>query len=222
MYLPKNIDELVSGGIAELLSERYWVTNISVKDDFNLGSSLRLREHLQTHSYDKILVCQNDPLKDLGLLKATDLAWRSQFAFTIDQLVAQEVNTISKLVEFLLNLFYKEIADAGATHVFAGPTRVNTALAQQHGLVVVDPSWTECLVPGAVTSVTESYLDTAAELLLDLFPANSRIIKQEFIAYSDAMFRMFETWRQHPNLFAYHHPTALGNQIFYQRCLQNF
>ena len=105
----KNSDELVSGGIAELLSERYRVTNISVKDDFNIGSSLRLREHLQTHSYDKILVCQNDPFKDLGLLSAPNIAWRNQFDFSLEQLRLGQIDTISKLINFLLDKYHKKI-----------------------------------------------------------------------------------------------------------------
>jgi len=80
----RNIDERVAGGLAELLSAEYDVTNISVQDDFNLGCWARLQEHLKNNNnYDSILICQNDPLRDLSVLRSTDAEWRNQFDLSV-------------------------------------------------------------------------------------------------------------------------------------------
>ena len=216
-----NSDELVPGGIAELLTN-YRVTNISVKDDFNLGCSLRIREHLKNNHYDKILICQNDPLRDMGILRSTDTAWSLNFDFDQQQLLDHEINTITKLIDFLLDKFYRELSMTGIpTYVFAGPSCVNKPLAVMHGLHVIEPSWTEALIPSFKPSYIEGGIDFSAEILLKLFPENSRLIKQEFIQYCDDVSRMLETWQSYPEYFAYHHPTVLGNRIFYEQCLQH-
>lgn len=212
-----NSDDLVPGGLAELLSNEYDVVNISVRDDFNLGSSLRLRDHLQQDSnYDKILVCQNDPLKDLCILRNDDHAWRQQFNWTIDELFLKNIDSITKLMHFLLDKFYSELASTGIpTYVFAGPSQVVPKL--MYDLHPIMPSWTETVVPeftGAITE-TSSELDYAMMLLLRLFPGNAQTIKEEFVNYADQISNLITTWKTHPELFAYHHPTARGNQLFY-------
>lgn len=213
-------DDLVPGGLDELLSETHHVTNISVQDDFNLGCTLRLREHLDNHGpYDQLLVCQNDPLRDLVVLRSTDHAWRKFFHITVDQLLMNHINTVSKLCDHLLNQFYHELSQLQIpTVVFAGPSQVNVKMAQSHGLIAVPGSWTQSLVPEFSGSITETSaeLDYACQLLQRLFPENSLQIKQDMCDYSDSIGDMLNTWREHPELFARHHPTPLGNEIFYQ------
>ena len=211
-----NSDDLVPGGIAELLAEEYDVVNISVRDDFNLGSWIRLKEHLQQDSnYSKIVVCQNDPLKDLCILRNDDHAWRSQFGWTIDELFLKDIDSITKLVNFLLDKFYSNLNSTGIpTYVFAGPSQVVPEL--MYNLHPITPSWTEVLVSGTGSIMeTNSELDYAMALLLRLFPGNARIIKEEFINYADQISTLISTWGLQPELFAYHHPTVRGNQLFY-------
>lgn len=211
-----NSDDLVAGGIAELLAEDYDVVNISVKDDFNLGSWTRLEQHLQQdNNYSKILVCQNDPLKDLSILRNDDLEWRQQFGWTVDDLFVNNINSITKLLHFLLDKFYSKLNTTGIpTYVFAGPSQVVPKL--MYNLHPIIPSWTEVVVPG-IGSIMEtgSELNHAMTILLKLFPKNSTVIKQEFIDYADMINNLISTWQSHPDLFAYHHPTARGNQLFY-------
>ena len=212
-----NSDDLVPGSIAELLADDYDVVNISIRDDFNLGSWTRLKQHLdQDNNYSKILVCQNDPLRDLCILRNDDYAWRQQFGWTIDELFLKDIDSITKLIHFLLDKFYSNLNSTGIpTYVFAGPSQVVPDL--MYNLHPIIPSWTEVVVPGYTGSIieTSSELDYARELLMRLFPGNSKIIKTEFINYADRISTLIKTWQTQPELFAYHHPTARGNQLFY-------
>ena len=215
-----NSDDLVPGGLAELLSADYDVTNISVQDDFNLGCVLRLKEHLSTHGpYDKLLICQNDPLRDLVVLRSTDHVWSRQFGLSMDRLWLHKVSTITKLLNYLTDKFYHDVAKLGIpTVLFAGPSKVNTDLAKKHRLTAIERSWTQVLVP----EFTGSHMETSKELLSaaktiqHMFPESALTIKQELCDYSDEISGMLNTWRKHPELFARHHPTALGNLLFYQ------
>lgn len=215
-----NSDDLVPGGLAELLSDQHEVTNISVGDDFNLGSVLRLREHLQTHGpYDKILICQNDPLRDLVVLRSQDHTWNRLFGLSLDQIMFQKVNTISKLLMFLLDKFYAQLSQLSIpTVVFAGPSLVHVSLAQSHGLQVIPQCWTQVLVPEFPGSYmeTSAELDQASQMLQRVHRDQTVIIKRELCEYADQINLMLNTWRTHPELFAVHHPTALGNWKFYQ------
>ena len=211
-----NSDKVISGGLADLLAADYEVVNISVGDDFNLGSWIRLEQHLkQDNDYSKILVCQNDPLKDLCVLRSSDHAWRQQFEWTVDELFLNNINTVTKLVHFLLDKFYNKLNTIGIpTYVFAGPSQVVPEL--MYSLHPITPSWTEVLVPGVGSIIeTSTELDYAVALLLRLFPENTQTIKQELIKYADMISNLISTWQSHPELFAYHHPTARGNQLFY-------
>lgn len=215
----RNTDECVAGGVAELLSAEYNVTNISVQDDFNLGCWARLQEHLdKNNNYNLLLVCQNDPLRDLSILRSTDAEWRNQFDLSVSQLLLGNVNSITKLVDFLLDKFYKNLSQLGIpVYVFAGPSIVNARLAKQHGLNIIEPEWTKALVPDRASSMLETgaELDYAHQLLINIFPEYQQEIKQEFVYYADGIRKMLDTWRSSPDLFAYHHPTALGNKIFF-------
>ena len=211
-----NSDDLVAGGLAELLAEDYDVVNISVRDDFNLGSWTRLEQHLaQDSNYSKILVRQNDPLRDLCILRSTDFHWRHQFGLAIEDIFLGDIDTVTKLIHFLLDKFYSKLSTTGIpTYVFAGPSQVLPELMQN--LTPIQPSWTEVVVPGAGSLIeTSAELDYAVALLLRLFPGNARTIKQEFVDYADQISNLISTWQSHPELFAYHHPTARGNQLFY-------
>jgi hypothetical protein len=211
-----NSDTLTPGGLADLLKDEYDVVNISVGDDFNLGTWSRLEQHLkQVSNYSKILVCQNDPLRDLCILRSGSIEWRQQFDLSVDELFLNNINTVTKLVHFLLGKFYKKLDSTGIpTYVFAGPSQVVPEL--MYNLHPITPSWTEVLVPG-VGSITETSteLDYAVALLLKLFPENSAVIKQEFINYADMISNLISTWKSTPELFAYHHPTERGNRLFY-------
>jgi hypothetical protein len=212
-----NSDSLVPGGIAELLATDFTVTNISVRDDFNLGSLLRLQAHLKTNSYyDKILICQNDPLRDLVVLRSTDHEWRKQFALTVDSIFLNKISTITKLIAFLLEQFYEGLGKLSIpVYVFAGPSCVNRSLAENHGLHVIESSWTEVLVPGVKSTIeTSAELDYAHQLLQKLFLGQS--LKYEFIEYADSINQLLSAWSDNKTLFAYHHPTALGNHLFYE------
>lgn len=222
-YVPSqtpNSDDLVPGGLADLLSQHYDVTNISVRDDFNLGCVHRLREHLSAgHYYDQLLICQNDPLRDLVVLRSTDTEWTKFFNFSTSDIFLSQSNSISKLLELLLTKFYEQVAALGIpTVVFAGPSQVNCDLARHHGLTPVPDSWTQRLVPGfAGSSVeTSAELDYAAQMLQRMFPENSLEIKQQLCDYSDQISELLNTWRRHTDLFAIHHPTPLGNRTFYE------
>jgi len=211
-------DDPAPGGIAELLGQIHDVTNISVGDDFNIGSWTRLEAHLQTQSnYDLIVICQNDPLRDLIILRSEDSPWRRQFGWDIQDLVEQQIDSVGKLITFLLNLFYSKLATTGIpTVIFAGPSQVDVELAQQYGLTAVVPSWTEVLVPGAGSVLeTGQELEYAVAQLMELFPDNRQLLKQELINYAGAIEKLLNTWKTNPDLFAYHHPTPRGNQLFY-------
>lgn len=215
-----NSDDLVPGGLAELLSESYDVTNISVGDDFNLGSVHRLREHLTSGcEYDQLLICQNDPLKDLLVLRSSDTQWSRNFKFGMDHLLLHKTKTISQLIEYLLNQFYKQIAALKLpTLLFAGPSQVLADLATSHGLRVIEQSWTQILVP----EFTGSYIETSSELVYAgdivkrLFPESAQTVKTELCDYADQINDLLNTWKTHDSLFARHHPTALGNRKFYE------
>ena len=213
------VDRLVPGGLAELLLQDYQVTNISVQDDFNLGSVSRLRDHLVSNrDYDRLLVCQNDPLRDLVVLCSKDAGWAGQFDLTVEQIRDQQVDSIGKLIEFLLDKFYSGLAGFGLnTYVFAGPSLVYDELALKHGINVIQPSWTSVLVPEFMPSVleTSSELLYAIQMLSELFPVQKNYIKQEMIQYADDISRLISVWGKHPEYFAYHHPTALGNELFF-------
>ena len=215
-----NSDDLVPGGLAELLSSDYTVTNISMQDDFNLGCILRLKEHLANHGpYDKLLICQNDPLRDLVVLRSTDYTWTRLFRLSMDQLLLYKVNTLTKLLDFLTDKFYHELSKLQIpTVVFAGPSKVNTDLAKKHGLSAIERSWTQVLVPEFAGSHMESSTELlgAMKLIQHMFPDKSLIIKQELCDYSDEIADMLNTWQCRPELFARHHPTPLGNLLFYQ------
>jgi len=214
-----NIDERVAGGLAELLSAEYDVTNISVQDDFNLGCWARLQQHLKNNSnYDLILICQNDPLRDLSILRSTDAEWRDQFDLSVSQLLLGNVNSITKLIDFLLDKFYKNLSQLGIpVYIFAGPSIVNTKLAKLYRLNTIEPEWTKALVPEGATSMleTSAELDYAHQLLINIFPEYQQEIKQEFVYYADSIAKMLRVWINNPDLFAYHHPTAHGNTAFF-------
>jgi hypothetical protein len=214
------VDKLVPGGLADLFSQYYQVTNISVQDDFNLGSVCRLQEHLAAHSsYDKLLVCQNDPLRDLTILRSTDAAWSRQFDLNIEQIVDQRIDSIGKLIEFLLDKFYLGLSKFKLnTYVFAGPSSVHRVLAEKYGINVIQPCWTSTLVPTFSSSFleTSSELVYATEILINLFPKNQQTIKKEMIEYSDHIAKLLRVWDTHSEYFAYHHPTMLGNNLFFE------
>ena len=127
----------------------------------------------------------------------------------------KDIDSITKLVNFLLDKFYSNLNSTGIpTYVFAGPSQVVPEL--MYNLHPITPSWTEVLVPGTGSIMeTNSELDYAMALLLRLFPGNARIIKEEFINYADQISTLISTWGLQPELFAYHHPTVRGNQLFY-------
>ena len=215
----RNIDERVAGGLAELLSAECDVTNISVQDDFNLGCWARLQEHLKNNNnYDSILICQNDPLRDLSVLRSTDAEWRNQFDLSVSQLLLGNINSITKLIDFLLDKFYRNLSQLELpVYIFSGPSIINTRLAKQYGLNIIEPEWTKALVPDGQTSMLETgaELDYAHELLINIFPEYQQEIKQEFVYYAECIRKMLNVWINNPNLFAYHHPTALGNTVFF-------
>lgn len=212
-------DRLVPGGLAELLVADFDVTNISVQDDFNLGSCVRLVDHLQHNSYDKILICQNDALKDLAILRNTDVAWQKQFGWSIEELADKNINSIGKLIDFLLDKFYSHLGKISTpVYVFAGPSEVVPELAAGYNLNLIEPGWTRGIVPNAPYSLIYSglELDYALQLLMRLFPTQAQSLKEEFIVYADTISRVLTTWKKHKELFALEHPTALGNSLYYK------
>ena len=216
-----NCDELIPGGIAELLAEHFTVTNISVQDDFNLGSSWRLKEHLKTNGYDKILICQNDALMDVNVLTTTSKDWAAGFDFVLQELIDNNINTITQYVHYALNKYYSQLPPG--TYVFAGPSLVNDALAYNNNLHPIQPDWTSAVIPGFVPSYiyNSTTLDTVTQLLLELFPSNATAIKQEFIQYWEDATRVTQAWQDNLDLFAYAHPSPLANKIYYKQLLQH-
>ncbi len=212
-------DNMVSGGLAELLSEHYDVTNISVQDDFNLGTSWRLNEHLKNNHYDKILVCQNDALLDVDVLICDNREWASNFQFSIDELINYQIDTIQKYIEYVLNKFYSQLPSG--TYVFAGPSMVLDELAIKNNVRPIQPDWTKCLVPEYVSSFTYNHVKLIKlhEMLLDIFPTKKNTLKEEFLKFGDSIDAIIDTWKNNPQYFAYFHPTLLGNKIFYQQVL---
>jgi len=213
-------DELVPGGLGQLLSNHFNVTNISTQDDFNLGISWRLQEHLKTNCYDKIIVCQNDALLDVDVLTSNDKSWANNFNFKIDDLIQNNIDTIQKYISFSLNLFYSQLPDN--TYIFAGPSYVVSQLALQNNLHPIQPDWTKCLVPGHQPGYTYNCtkLMDVCNLLISLFPENKFNLKQEFLKFSDDIDLMINAWKRNPEYFAYFHPTALGNKIFFETIIE--
>lgn len=216
----KSCDDLVPGGIGELASKYFNVTNISVQDDFNLGSSWRLNEHLKTTSYDKIIICQNDALMDVDVLTCDNKEWASNFDFTLFELKVNKINSIQKYIEYVLNKFYSQLPSG--TFVFAGPSMVINHLAVANKLVPIQPDWIKCLVPTYQSSFTYSHtkLITLLDILTDLFPENKFKLKEEFLLVNDDIDRMINTWKNNSEYFAYFHPTSLGNKIFFEQILK--
>jgi hypothetical protein len=214
-------DDLVPGCLGDLLGDEYEVINLSMQDDFNLGMWSRLLNYSRHYdNYDKILICQNDPLRELSILRGDqDLLWRQQFNWTVDEIKDAQVDTITKLIHFFLDRYYSNLSKFHVPiYIIAGPTQVLPELTQRYSnLHAITPSWTEVLVPGFSGSLVETgvELEHAAELLMSLFPDNKMIIKQELIKYAICISDLLATWKDHPDLFAYHHPTALGNKLFY-------
>lgn len=210
-------DDLVPGGIGELLSKYFDVTNISVQDDFNLGSSWRLKEHLKTNSYDKILICQNDALMDVDVLICENKEWANSFDFTLLELKDNQIDSIQKYIEYVLNKFYSQLPTK--TFVFAGPSTVVDHLAVANKLIPIQPDWIKCLIPAYQSSFTYSHakLITLLDILIDLFPNKKVKLKEEFLLVNDSIDSMITTWQNNPEYFAYFHPTSLGNKIFFEK-----
>lgn len=211
-----NIDELVSGGIAELLSADFDVTNTSVQDNMNFGIWLGLAN---CKEYDKILVCQNDPLLDFGIWRNTDSAWLQQFPYTPDELIQSGINSLSKLITFLVDRFYSKLSEIGKPiYLIGGPGVVDIALADKYGLHVIGPDWITALVPVYTPVAIESSLelDYAMQWLSQTFPDQRNNLKQEFIELASLLDQKLALYKNNPDVFAYHHPTALGNFIYYQ------
>lgn len=219
----QNVDELVAGGIAELLSVDNTVTNISVQDNMNLGIWMGLREHLKNNlNYDKILICQNDPSLDFGIWRNNDTEWLKQFPYTLQELRDSNVNTISGVLDFLLDKFYSklgEVSEVIPVYIFAGPTKINVELALKYKLYVIEPDWMSTLVPEIESSYVESSieLDYVMQWLLNEYPSKKVELKTEFIEMSEKLNEKLSAYKSNPDLFAYHHPTVLGNKIYYQK-----
>jgi hypothetical protein len=98
--------------------------------------------------------------------------------------------------------------------VYAGPTLVDQKLAEQHGLIVVQPDWCKLLVPDYTSSYVESsfYLGWASELLIDLFPKNKSIIQNQCLELLEQVNVRRVLYESYPEYFAYHHPTVNGNR----------
>lgn len=214
-----NVDELVDGGISQLLSSYFDVTNISVQDNMNLGIWLGLREHLKTNAYDKILVCQNDPMLDFAIWGNDDDGWLAQFPYTLEELIEKNINTPLLLIEFLLERFYKCLGELGVPIcIVGGPSKINKEIAEKYGLTVIEPDWITALVGN-----NPSYLESTSELsemtvwLLRTFANNEVTIKEQFLELANNLNAKLDIYRDNPTLFAYHHPTALGNEIYYHK-----
>lgn len=216
-----NSDTLVKGGLAELLSDDYDVTNISVQDNMNLGIWIGLREHLKHDSrYDKIIICQNDPLMDFGIWRNDDDGWLSQFPYSKKDLVDGNIDSISKMICYFLTMFYGKVSETVGdipTYIIGGPSRLNIGLMNKYGLKSVGADWMQTLVPSYNPSYLESgtELDYATQWLIANFPQNEGKLKFEFIEFVEELNYKLEMYRGNPDLFAYHHPTAKGNALYY-------
>lgn len=215
-----NSDIVVPGGIGELLKDYYAVTNISVQDNMNFGIWLGLCEHLKTTShYDKILICQNDPSLDFGIWRNNDNEWLSQFPYTQQEIIDNKIDSINGIIEFLLDRFYSKLGEVGIpVYIFAGSTKVNVGLAKKYNLNVIEPDWMSVLVP----TIEPSYIESGAELdyitqwLFKQYPTKQSAIKKEFVGLSDVLTEKLNAYKGNSALFAYHHPTTLGNELYFE------
>ena len=217
-----NSDEKVKGGLADQLAYDHDVTNISVQDNMNLGIWLGLQNHLKNNSgYDAIIICQNDPLMDFGVWRSTDEHWLEQFGYTKQDLIDGGVDSITKMIDYLLEQFYRRVADAVGdtpTIIIDGPSKLNVELLSKYGLAYSD-SWTTTLVESYEPTYLESSieLDYATQWLINTYPSKSRELKSEFIDYVDQIDEKIALYKEHPDMFAYHHPTVSGNKLFYRK-----
>ena len=213
-----NSDRLVDGGVADFLGTQYDVTNISVQDNMNFGIWIGLVEHLKKNSYNKILICQNDPSLDFAIWRNPDTEWLKQFPYTKEELVDKNINTVTKLIDFLLNRFYESLGKMDIpVYIFGGPSVVNKQLAEQHGLHVIEPDWITALVGKNPTALESAYeLDYMTQWLLNIFPENQAEIKLDFVEHATKLSDKLDLYKKNPNFFAYHHPTQVGNEIYYE------
>lgn len=213
-------DELVPGGIEELLEKYFDVTNISVQDDFNLGTSYRLNEHLKNNSYDKIIVCQNDALMDVNVLTTSNKEWAANFKFCIEELITNNIDTIENYIKYTLNKFYSQLPEK--TYVFAGPSLVIDHLALANKIIPVQPDWVKALIPSYHSSFTYNHLMliSVLDLMLDIYPKNKKKLKEEFLEITNSIDRMINTWNSNPDYFANFHPTSLGNKVYFETVIK--
>lgn len=222
------IDECVGPGIVGYLGEHYSVSNFSQRDSFNYGCEEQA-ELNGYQDYDLILACQNDVFKDLAY-DSDDRGWKKIKTFpetapvSATAFIRDGVEDLEDLRIWLLNRFYKKMASFGKpVIVYAGAGLVDTNLATNYGLGVVQPDWCKLLVPSFNSSYVESnhYLGQATELMLDLVPANAVAIKEQCLGYAEQINERLSMYRAYPKYFAYHHPTELGNKLMAEHLLEH-
>lgn len=215
----QNIDTCIDTGIAGLLGKYHNVDNYSQRDSFNYGCEEQAALN-GYQNYDLILACQNDVFKDLAY-DSDPTGWRKIKTFDTTRPVSAEafirdgVEDLEDLRVWLLSRFYRTMASYGKpVMVYAGAGLVDSSLATKYGVHPVQPDWCKLLVPEYKSSYVESnhYLGWATELMLDLVPGNRQRIQEQCLAFADEINARLELYRSNPDLFAYHHPTVLGNR----------